>query len=155
MDLGQLQVAGTAAGSGIRLAAGGHIAGNGDDVIHIAGGAQAVAELEAGTGIGTPAQPLRVSIGTLDGHSVAGDIHCYQSQAVGIGVRFHLEDVRHRDQVPGVALAEDALDLGAASVSRSASSRGDRLRATSVPPSVSSPARAPRSRRCSSAGSSS
>ncbi|WP_162433759.1 leukotoxin LktA family filamentous adhesin [Pseudoxanthomonas koreensis] len=85
MDLGQMQVAGTTAGSGVRLAAGGHIAGNGDDVVHIAGGALAAADLDAGTGIGSQAQPLRVSIGLLDGHSAAGDIHLHLPDGGRIG----------------------------------------------------------------------
>src|SRR5699024_10338976 len=49
--------------------------GNGDDVVHLVGGALAAAQLEAGTGIGTGQEALRVSIGHLDGSSVERDIH--------------------------------------------------------------------------------
>src|SRR5690606_5452386 len=59
--------------------------GNGDDVVHLAGGGQAAARVDAGSGIGTGLEALRVSIGHLDGFSAQGDIHLELPDGGSIG----------------------------------------------------------------------
>ncbi|MGY0504251.1 leukotoxin LktA family filamentous adhesin [Luteimonas sp. e5] len=65
IELGNLTITGNAVDARITLDAGGGIHGNGDDTIHINGGSNVQASLQAGTGIGSAAQPLQVDVGKL------------------------------------------------------------------------------------------
>ena len=85
MVVGALSVVGADPAARLELRAGGRIDGNVTTPVHLSGGSNVVAEVQAGTGIGTVAAPLRVSVGRLDGRSERGDIHLSLPEGGRIG----------------------------------------------------------------------